>query len=129
MSILELRRQYEAGPITKHEFIHRAYSFHRQLFEYVSFLRGTNVRAIAITEDGVVLEFRDPPVRMYCPPGDERHTAVETLNLKTYETQEFQTVCRLFEGGENFFDIGANAVIIVWGLPAVSPNLLSVRSS
>jgi FkbM family methyltransferase len=121
MSILQLRREYEAGAITKHQFIHQTYSFHRQLFDYVSFVRDTNVRAIEITEEGVVLDLRDPPIRMYCPPGDERHIALETLNLKTYETGEFDMVCRLFEGG-NFFDIGANAGYYSLGIASRFPS-------
>jgi len=121
MTILQLRREYEAGAITKHQFIHQTYSFHRQLFDYVSFVRDTNVRAIEITEEGVVLDLSDPPIRMYCPPGDERHTALETLNLKSYETDEFYMVCRLFEGG-NFFDIGANAGYYSLGIASRFPN-------
>lgn len=122
MNIMELRQQYEAGAITKHEFIRRTYSCHRQLFEYVSFLHDTNVRAIEITEDGVVFALRDPPVRMYCPPGDERHAAVETLNLKNYEGPEFAQVCRLFEGSKNFFDIGANAGYYSLGIASRFPD-------
>jgi len=122
MNTMALRHQYEAGAITKHQFIRQIYSFHRQLFEYVSFLHETNVRAIEITEEGVVLALRDPPVRMYCPPGDERNAAVETLNLKSYEGPEFATVCRLFEGSRTFFDIGANAGYYSLGIASRFPG-------
>ncbi len=121
MNILELRRQYEAGALTKHELIRLAQSFHSGLFDYVSYLRDTNVRRIEITEEGVVFELGDPPVRMHCPPGDERHAAVETLNLRSYEAAEFAMVCRLFEDGKTFFDVGANAGFYSLGMASRFP--------
>lgn len=122
MSLQELREKYEAGLIGKYEYVSLAYACHRQLFEYVSFLAGTNIRLIEISETGLVLQLRTPPVKMLCPPGDEHHTAIAMLNFRRLENSEFAMVCGLFQDGGAFFDIGANAGYYSLGIASSFPK-------
>jgi FkbM family methyltransferase len=108
LKLTALRSEFESGKLGKLAYNARAYRVHRRLFEYPPFLRGTNVSSVELTEAGVVFVLRDPSIRMWCTPEDQRHTAVTTLNFRQYERQDFDAVIQLAEASRVFFDIGAN---------------------
>jgi FkbM family methyltransferase len=103
-----LRSEFESGTLDKHAFNDLAYKVHRKLFEYTPFLRDTNISSIELNEDGVVFTFRDPGIRLWCTPEDQRHTAITSLNFRQYEREDFGAVIQLAAFSRVFFDIGAN---------------------
>ena len=129
LTLLQLRNDFEAGVLGKQDFVKDAYRTHRQLFEYPAYLAGTNLQSIEILEQGVAVRFRDPAIRMWCTPGEERHTALTCLNFRDYERQELGMMLRLAavcagNGCRTFMDIGANvgfySLALAKAMPAAS---------
>jgi hypothetical protein len=85
MKLTTLRSEFESGNLGKKTYNDLAYEVHRKLFEYMPFLRDTNIRSIELNEDGVVFAFHDPGIRLWCTPEDQRHTAITSLNFRQYE--------------------------------------------
>jgi FkbM family methyltransferase len=103
-----LRANYESGSIAKTEYNREIWKVHRQLFEYANFLHGTNIELIEIVEDGVIFGIRDPKLRLWCSPQDQRHVAIASLNFRQYESKELAAVLQLAKTCHVIFDIGAN---------------------
>jgi FkbM family methyltransferase len=108
MKLATLRSEFESGKLDKKAYNDLAYNVHRKLFEYPPFLRDTNISSIELNEDGVVFTLRDPGIRLWCTPGDQRHTAITSLNFRQYEREDFSAVIQLAALSRVFFDIGAN---------------------
>jgi FkbM family methyltransferase len=108
LDLAALRAAFDAGAFNKAAYSREIWKFHRQLFEYSSFLQGTNVAAIEITEEGLVFKLRHPELRLWCTPNDQRHVAISSLNFRDYESDEVSAVLRLIKACSVIFDIGAN---------------------
>jgi FkbM family methyltransferase len=107
-TLTTLRSEFESRQLDKQPYNELAYKVHRTLFEYPPFLRSTNVQSIELNEDGVVFALRDPGIRLWCTPGDQRHTAITSLNFRQYEREDFDAVMQLAKFSQVFFDVGAN---------------------
>jgi FkbM family methyltransferase len=107
-SLAAFRADYDADLLSKIEYNGAIWNLHQRLFEYVSFLSGTNVGTIEINEDGVMFRLRDPRITLRCTPGDQRHVAITNLNFRQYESQELRVVMCLTKVCSVFFDVGAN---------------------
>jgi FkbM family methyltransferase len=103
-----LRTNYESGILAKADYSRDIWNVHRRLFEYVKFLRSTNIDAIELNEDGVVFRLREPQLKLWCTPQDQRHVAISNLNFRQYESEELGVVMRLAKACSIVFDIGAN---------------------
>src|SRR5665213_2400703 len=103
-----LRSEYETGSLGKAAYNREIWAIHQRLFEYSQFLGSTNVDAIEVNEAGVVFRLRDPQLKLWCTPEDQRHVAIANLNFRQYESQELGAVLRLAKPCSVFFDIGAN---------------------
>ena len=103
-----LRAKWEYQLLTKKEYSKELWEIHQRLFEYPSFLRGTNVSAIEIVEDGVIMTLRSPALRLWCPPVDQASVAIKNLNYRQYEQKELDAFLKLATDCKTFFDIGAN---------------------
>ena len=59
-TLAALKQQFQAGTLSKPDFIRTALQTHKTLFEYVGITRSTDVKEILINTDGVsfVLAFR-----------------------------------------------------------------------
>ena len=112
MTLSELRVGFEAGSLNKQDFVAAAFQFHRHLIDYPAYLVGTNIASIEIVEAGVAVRFHSPAIRMWCKPGEARHTALTCLDFRDYESQELAAMMRLadvcLDGCKTFLDIGAN---------------------
>lgn len=108
MSLDELRAGHRAGAIEKQEYIARMHERHALLFEYASFLAGTEIEAIEITEGTVTMRVRDSGLRIACDFQDRRTAPIDALNFGAYEPAELAMILRLVEPGSTVFDIGAN---------------------
>ncbi len=125
--LLHTKEDFHSGKIDKANFVKEMYNAHRHLFDYPGALLNTNIAEFRIGKDGVVAEFEDPSIRMFCQPGDMRMAPVEAFNFGDYEPDEIQTVRRVIAeiGGKNakFFDIGANAGFYSLALNAYFPGI------
>lgn len=126
-SMSPVLQAYASGEISKHDFITAMYSSHQLLFSYAQRLAEVNLAEISIRADGIVMEFKDPPVRILCPQGDTRIAPVETLNFGDYERAELQAVRRVISrvGAEKArcIDIGANVGFYSLAMASWFPGL------
>jgi FkbM family methyltransferase len=129
-AIHSLRRAYHTNSLPKPDFIHRMNEIHQHLFAYSELLQETNISSIHIHGGEVIAEFRDPSIKMTCPPGDQRIAPIEALNFGSFEPVEMSFVRRLLAhlGGASakIFDIGANAGFYSLALSKYFPGLEGV---
>lgn len=118
-----LRSQYESGALAKRDFIQGAYQTHRHLFDYPAYLEGTNVESVELRREGVIIGFREPSIRMWCPEGEQRHTTLTCLDFREYESGELRLLQRFAQGRQCFLDIGANAGFYSMGMAQAFPDL------
>jgi FkbM family methyltransferase len=108
MKLSELKRVYQEGKITKQEYIDKMYDLHALLFEYARFIRNTNICNISISDDSVIMTFRDSGIQFICVEGDKRLAPLDTLNFGSYEQEELAMQFKMIRPADNVFDIGAN---------------------
>lgn len=109
MKISDTRNDFLGGKIKKPEFIQMMYQeHHSKLFDYANYLKQTNIAAIEIADDVVVVTSRDKGVKMICPLGDYRVAPIEALNFLDYETTDSAMIMRLVSPNDCVIDIGAN---------------------
>ena len=111
LDLFALRSAFEAGAFNKVTYSREIWKIHQRLFEYSAFLADTNVVSIEITDQGVIFNLRDPRVKLWCMPKDQRHVAIASLNFRNYESGELGAVLRLAKTCSNIFDVGANVGI------------------
>lgn len=108
-SLQELRDQHLSGVLTKPEYIQKMYQLHHEhLFEYAKYLKQTDVEAIEIRDDAVVMTSRKYGIKMQCPEGDHRVAPIESLNFQNYEEKDASMILRLVPEQGVVFDVGAN---------------------
>jgi FkbM family methyltransferase len=108
-SIKDTLNQFKNNKIDKSDFIKLMYTeHHAHLFDYVNYLGKTNIKAIEINDDGIIMTSRDRGIKIICSEKDYRIAPIETLNFFDYEKNESAMMERLIGKGDTFFDIGAN---------------------
>jgi FkbM family methyltransferase len=105
---VELRGEYRKGAIDKHTFARRMGELHSALLDYASLLEGTEIGAVHIRADEVVLETRSERVLFPCDPRDRGIPPVVAMNFGAYEPVDFAMVRALMPSGGTFMDVGAN---------------------
>lgn len=108
MSLFEKKRKFTEKKLDKWQYIDEMYLEHAGLFSYSEFLKDTNISAIEISDDKVIMSFRDSGVKFLCVKNDKRLAPFDTLNFGTYENEELGMQMELIENGFNIFDIGGN---------------------
>lgn len=108
MNLNKLKRHYLNGEITKKKYIEDMYQIHKTLFEYSTFLKGTDIKKIEIIDDNILMTSRESDIKIICNPHDYRIIPIEILNFGFYEKEEMDIVLKLVEEGFYFYDIGAN---------------------
>ena len=102
-------KKFYNGIIDKPSLIKAMYDIHHaKLFDYASYLKKTNIAAIEIIDDVVIMISRDRGVKMICPAGDYRVAPVEALNFLDYEAIDSAMIMRLVAPDAVVVDIGAN---------------------
>jgi FkbM family methyltransferase len=102
------KEEFIAGKYNKWEYIDKMYEDHKLLFEYSDFMGGTNISKIEITDNKVIMTFRESEVRMVVNKNDARLVPLETLNFGSYENEELQMQLKLMKPYDTILDIGAN---------------------
>ncbi|HEY4797597.1 MAG TPA: FkbM family methyltransferase [Bacteroidia bacterium] len=102
------KQEFLDGKTNKWQYIDKMYEDHKLLLEYSEFMCGTNISQIEITDNKLVMTFRDSGIKMYVGKNDARLVPLETLNFGSYENDELLMQQKLIGTNDNVFDIGAN---------------------
>jgi FkbM family methyltransferase len=111
-SLKDLKAAYIAKPTAKLPFVIAMYDIHKYLFEYAEILKDTDISSIQITDDQIVMTFRESGVKMLLMKGDTSIPPLTAFNFGSYEKEELNVALRLI--GKNMkedstvLDIGAN---------------------
>lgn len=108
MSLIENKKKFNEGALSKDEYIRLMHAHHAQLFEYAELLKKNDIANIEITADRVTMTARSTGVRIECTPFDRRLAPIEALNFGFYEKEDSDMIYRVVEDGFNVFDVGAN---------------------
>jgi FkbM family methyltransferase len=110
--LAELRQNFQAGLLSKANFIKQCYVHHTQLFNYPEFMRNTDIASIEITDQGVCMTTRELGIKMMANHSDQRIAPVEILNFEETEKNEIKVLKKLVKKnyGDKFImiDVGAN---------------------
>lgn len=118
----EIRSEYEQAKISKAEFIRRMHECHQVLFRYSELLPHTQISAIEILDDQVIMKSRQTGLRFACTSKDRRMAPIEVLNFQTYEGRNSELLLMLGRNAKTIFDIGANIGWYSLLLAAQNPN-------
>jgi len=108
MKLTHVKTEYKNGTLSKPDYIDQMHDLHKVLFEYASFLSGTDIRHIEISDDSVIMTSRAAGIKLVCDKDDKRIIPIEILNFDFYEKENIEMVLDLIQDGMNVFDIGAN---------------------
>jgi FkbM family methyltransferase len=106
--INSIRIDFENQALNKVEYIDKMYELHQILFDYSSFLSKTGICKIEISDNKLVMIFRNSDVKMICIQGDKRIACFDSFNFLSYEEEELSMQFQLIEKGDVVFDIGGN---------------------
>ena len=116
-----IKEAFSSGSIDKWQYIDRMYELHTSLFDYATFIKGKNISGIEITDDRVVMTFRDSGIKFVCAKNDKRLAPFDSINFGNYEAEELYMQLQLIEDGDKVFDIGGNfgwyAMHVAFGKP------------
>jgi FkbM family methyltransferase len=84
------------------------YDYHAMLFEYPKVMKSTDIAAIEITDEGIVMTTRKSGCRFICPNKDKRVYPLEILNFDGYEQHELDLLMPFIRPNAVIFDVGAN---------------------
>lgn len=104
----EGKRRFKDGLIDKWQYIDEMWEIHSCLFDYSEFLADTNISEISISDNRVVMRFRDSEVKFLLAKNDKRLAPLEALNFGSYEQAELEMQLKLIEPEFTVLDIGAN---------------------
>ncbi|RWW91273.1 hypothetical protein BHE74_00000146 [Ensete ventricosum] len=96
--------------------------FHSQLFSYASWLQGTNISRIEISDGKVLMVSRDHGVKIICPELDKRVAPIEILNFGNYELTDSAMIMKLVKSNACVLDIGANMGWYALNIAKQNPN-------
>jgi FkbM family methyltransferase len=105
----QLKAKYEAGGLTKAEFIIQMHErLHSTLFAYAEQLEDADIARIEISAGRVIMTSRRDGIRIVVDPEDHRTAPIEILNFGEYEPEEAKVIRRIADKMDTMFDIGAN---------------------
>jgi FkbM family methyltransferase len=102
------REKFKAGEIDKLRYAEYINAQHAGLFDYPSFLAGTDVAEVRITAQGIVVSSASHAISMLIDDVDLHATPYTLLDFGSYEAVETRFLKSVFADGDVFLDIGAN---------------------
>ncbi|MEY4504574.1 MAG: hypothetical protein RL154_870, partial [Pseudomonadota bacterium] len=87
MSLIACRDKFQAGQLSKEDYVEAMGDFHAYLFEYSKFIKNTDILNIEILEDCLVFTLKNLDIKLQCHILDKRITPIEILNFNSYEKQ------------------------------------------
>lgn len=124
MKLAVLQTLFQNGNLSKQEYIQKMHNRHGALFEYMQFIKNTDIEKIEIKNDLLIFTSRMHKIKMVVDPNDKRTIPLEVLNFGAFEKNEFPMLLRLVKQGDTFFDIGAN---IGWVSISISKAVKDVK--
>jgi FkbM family methyltransferase len=107
--INQIKRDYKDNKLNKNDFISSMFNSHQLLFEYVAFLKQTEISSIEIIAgEGVIFKTLPHGVKLFCKENDKRSAPFEIMNFDEYEKGDSFMIHRLIGKDFTVFDIGAN---------------------
>lgn len=105
----QLRSDFEAGRISKSDFIDRAAEVHRGLFGVIDSLDASGINRIELSAEGVLYEVSGTGAKFAFRKFDKRIAPIESLNFGPYEPEIMRILSWLVTAIPGpIFDIGAN---------------------
>lgn len=112
MNLNDLRNKYENNTIQKNDFIDQTHLIHQSLFQYIDFIKNTDISKIEINDDGVFFTTRRIAAKFCVDMYDKRITPLETLNFRDYEPEDMDMIIKIIQErlpkDSNILDIGGN---------------------
>lgn len=103
-----LKDSFQSGDLPKSDFIARALTVHRTLFDYVGIVRQTDVREIRIDGEGVRFRIGEDNIWLFAPSEEARVAPIEVMNFDRYEPEETRVMDLLCASATQVLDVGAN---------------------
>ncbi|SDF28331.1 FkbM family methyltransferase [Sporomusa acidovorans] len=107
-NLKDILNDYKQEIITKADYIDTMHEKHQLLFEYQSFIKGTDIGEITISDSSIFMKTKNKNIKMLCDRYDKRITPIEILNFGSYEQECLDMMLRLIKTNSTIFDIGAN---------------------
>lgn len=105
----DLKHQFEDGILSKADFISQMHErLHSILFSYAKELINTDICAVEISDEKVIMISRSDGLRIAVDSEDQRIAPIETLNFGSYEPDETIVIRRIAAKMDVMLDIGAN---------------------
>ncbi len=108
MTLSEIKEKFHKNQLSKPGYIDTMHQTHSVLFDYASFILGTNIQKIEIMDHRVIMTSRNHDIKMICDKQDKRSIPLEILNFNEYEKKDFSMLLNLVGSNDVIFDIGAN---------------------
>ncbi|MEI6415650.1 MAG: FkbM family methyltransferase [Pseudomonadota bacterium] len=108
MNLFDTKAKFQAGSITKAQYIDEMHAIHRYLFDYADFVGATDIATIEITANQVVMISRSSGCKIVCDRFNKRIAPLEILNFGAYEQTDSDMMFRLIRPGFEVLDVGAN---------------------
>ncbi|WP_026881241.1 FkbM family methyltransferase [Clostridium akagii] len=104
----ELKNTFIKGELSKKNYIRKMHEMHKNLFDYVEFIKETNIKKIEINSNNVIMTTNKDNIKLVCDNIDERIIPIEMLNFGDYEEDILYMINNLLKDNFTIFDIGAN---------------------
>lgn len=108
MSVLDLRRRFRNGELTRHQYIDGMYAAHQDLFGYAALLDGTDIAEITVADREVRFRTREDGLVFAADRADKRIAPIEILNFGRYEPGDREVLLSCARPGGVAIDVGAN---------------------
>ncbi len=106
--LINLRTAFEAGDLSKQEYIEAIHNQHRILFNYPGFISDTDVESLHINPEGVFIRSRSQQIELWLDPMDQHLVPCTLMNFRSYELAETEFLKSIANNDWTMIDIGAN---------------------
>jgi len=100
--------KYQSGELDKYQYISEMHKKHLILFEYMDYLKETDVESINIDENDIYVVLRGTGIKMFLDRYDSRFIPIEILNFHSFDPVERGLIFELAKKSKTIFDVGGN---------------------
>lgn len=101
-------REHQLGKLEKHQYISEMHKKHLVLFEYMDYLKKTDIESIYIDENDIHVVMRNSGIKLFLDRYDSRFIPIEILNFHSFDPRERELIFKLAGQSNTIFDIGGN---------------------
>ncbi len=109
MKLVEIGKAFKNGSLSKREYIDKMYENHSILFDYMGFIKHTDIKNIEINDREITMTTRRSSIKMVVVPLDKRIIPIEIINFGDYEIEILKMMRKLIKSNFTVLDIGGNA--------------------